>query len=106
MKYEIVEKYTHSAEKKAQEMSQKQGVAKMHLTSDIKNIRTYGHSSKPMVPFWDRCTTHFRTYFNGDWDVHWGKTGVLTFDPWPYVPGSRHLKRVRFFRGCAKLNEA
>ena len=19
-----------------------------------------------------RCTTHFRTYFSGDWDVHWG----------------------------------
>ena len=18
------------------------------------------------------CTTHFRTYFSGDWDVHWG----------------------------------
>ena len=31
-----------------------------------------GHGSKPMVPFWDRCTTHFRTYFSGDWDVHWG----------------------------------
>ena len=29
--------------------------------------------SKPMVPFWGfRCTTHFRTYFSGDWDVHWG----------------------------------
>ena len=25
-----------------------------------------------------RCTTHFRTYFSGDWDVHWGLTGVLT----------------------------
>ena len=24
------------------------------------------------------CTTHFRTYFSGDWDVHWGATGVLT----------------------------
>ena len=24
-------------------------------------------------------TTHFRTYFSGDWHVHWG-TG---FDPWP-----------------------
>ena len=22
--------------------------------------------------------THFRTYFSGDWDVHWGLTGVLT----------------------------
>ena len=24
------------------------------------------------IPFWGRCTTHFRTYFSGDWDVHWG----------------------------------
>ena len=32
--------------------------------------------------FWDpilvgRCTTHFRSYFSGDWDVHWGY-GILT----------------------------
>ena len=26
-------------------------------------------------------TTHFRTYFSGDWDVHWGYD--LGFDPWP-----------------------
>ena len=25
-----------------------------------------------------RCTTHFRTYFGGDWDVHWWLTGILT----------------------------
>ena len=25
----------------------------------------------------DEFTTHFRTYFSGDWDVHWGY-GVLT----------------------------
>ena len=31
-----------------------------------------------MVPSWDRCTTHFRTYFSGDWDVHWGTIWVLT----------------------------
>ena len=29
------------------------------------------------MPFWGRCTTHFRTYFSGDWDVHWGY-GILT----------------------------
>ena len=29
------------------------------------------------IPFWGRCTTHFRTYFTGDWDVHWGY-GLLT----------------------------
>ena len=34
-----------------------------------------------MVPFWGRCTTHFRTNFSGDWDVHWGYN--LDFDPWP-----------------------
>ena len=26
---------------------------------------------------WGRCTTQFRTYFSGDWDVHWGY-GILT----------------------------
>ena len=39
--------------------------------------RVYRHGSKPMVPCWDRCTMHFRTYFNGDWDVQW----VQAFDP-------------------------
>ena len=28
-----------------------------------------GHGTKPMVPFWDRCTTHVRTYFIGDWAI-------------------------------------
>ena len=23
-------------------------------------------------------TTHFRTYFSANWDVHWGLTGLLT----------------------------
>ena len=41
-----------------------------------------GHGSKPMVPFWDRCTTHF-SLFSGDWDVHWG------FDPWPYLASNQ-----------------
>ena len=40
-----------------------------------------GCGSKPTVPFWGRCTTHFRTYVSGDWDVHWGYD--LGFDPWP-----------------------
>ena len=26
---------------------------------------------------WGRCTTHFSTYFSGDWDVHQG-CGILT----------------------------
>ena len=38
---------------------------------------SYGYGSKLMVPFWGRCTTHFKTYFSGDWDVHWGY-GLLT----------------------------
>ena len=32
-------------------------------------------------------TTHFRTYFSGDWDAHWGYD--LDFDPWPYEPQSK-----------------
>ena len=32
-----------------------------------------------MVPFWGRCTTHFRTYFSGGWDVHWGYDLDLMF---------------------------
>ena len=23
------------------------------------------------IPFWGRCTTHFRTFLGGDWDVYW-----------------------------------
>ena len=30
-----------------------------------------------LVSFWGRCITLFRTYFSGDWDVHWGY-GILT----------------------------
>ena len=32
-----------------------------------------------LVPFWlvGEFTTHFRAYFSGDWDVHWGY-GILT----------------------------
>ena len=30
-------------------------------------------------------TTHFRTYFSGDWDVHWGYD--LDFDSWPLAFG-------------------
>ena len=38
-----------------------------------------GCGSKPMVPFWGRCTTHFNPFW-------WGlgcSLGVLAFDPWP-----------------------
>ena len=36
------------------------------------------------IPFWGRCTTHFRTYFSGwiESDVHWEYD--LAFDPWPH----------------------
>ena len=29
-------------------------------------------------PFLGKCTTYFRTYFSGDWDVHWGTIWILT----------------------------
>ena len=32
------------------------------------------HRSKSRS-FWGRCTTHFGTYFSGDWDVHWDPIG-------------------------------
>ena len=32
--------------------------------------KSFGCGSKPMVPSWGRCTTHFGL-FSGDWDVHW-----------------------------------
>ena len=39
----------------------------------------YGGGSKPMGSHFGvgEFTTHFRTYFSGDWDVHWGY-GLLT----------------------------
>ena len=35
------------------------------------------------IPFWlvGEFTTRLRTYFSGDWDVHWGTTRDV--DPWP-----------------------
>ena len=39
----------------------------------LRAIRlSFGWGSKPMVPFWGRCTTHFRTYFSWEWEVYWG----------------------------------
>ena len=45
--------------------------------------RAAGQGSKPMVSHFGvgEFTTHFRTYFSWDWDVHWGYD--LDFDPWP-----------------------
>ena len=34
-----------------------------------------GGGSKPIVPFWGRCTTHFRTYFSGWIGMFTGSTG-------------------------------
>ena len=42
------------------------------------------------IPFWGRFTTHFRTYFSGDWDVHWGYD--LDCDPWPGGCGATKMK--------------
>ena len=35
------------------------------LPPQKKRTHLHGHGSKPMVPFWDRCTTHFAVYFSG-----------------------------------------
>ena len=42
------------------------------------------------IPFWGRCTTHFRTYFSGGWDVHRGITGLLTTAIWVKSQTRRH----------------
>ena len=41
------------------------------------------------IPFWGWCTTHFRTYFSGDWDVHW-RYGILTHGHMPKPSGEFH----------------
>ena len=44
----------------------------------VTSSRSYGRGSKPMAPFWGRCTTHFSP-------VWWGlgcSLGVRAFDPW------------------------
>ena len=48
------------------------------------SLYPYGCGSKPMVPFWGRCTTHVRTYFSG-W-IGSRSLGLtdLDFEPWPY----------------------
>ena len=60
--------------------------------SPKKNSPMYSHTraqrgcgSKPMVPLWGRCTTHFRTYFRGDWDVHWGYGSTIWILPHGHV---------------------
>ena len=58
------------------------------------------------IPFWGfRCTTHFRTDFSGDWDVHWGYD--LDFDPWPDLVKKTSLSvRVLVqFGGAASISD-
>ena len=54
-----------------------QGPQVLALAERWANQGKYGCGSKPTVPFWGRCTTHF-VYFSWDWDVCWGLTRVLT----------------------------
>ena len=63
----------------------------------------YGHGSKPMVPFWDRCTTHFRTYVSGDWDVHWGYE--LGFDKAIFILETRLCCLKASWKVCANFPE-
>ena len=51
------------------------------------------------IPFLGRCTTHFRTYFSGNWDVHGGYD--LAFDPW----WTQSLSPARRFPGkdCSQM---
>ena len=54
-----------------------------------------------LVPFWARRTTHFRTYFSGYWDVHWGYD--LDFDPWPAIKAPSNSKPVTALPPTAQL---
>ena len=45
------------------------------------------------IPFWMVGEfAHFRTYFSGDWNVHWGY-GI--FDPWPFLSIAQPLEAKR-----------
>ena len=59
---------------------------------------TCGHGSKTMVPFWDRCTTHFSLFW-------WGlgcSLGVRGFDPWPCL--NSRLTWIVLANGCKTLD--
>ena len=52
-------------------------------TGHLADNRRLSHSVSEQLavgPFSGRCTTHFGTYFSGDWDVDWGY-GLLTYGP-------------------------
>ena len=46
-------------------------------------------------------TTHFRTYFSGDWDVHWVRLGFLPMPKWRM--GSKGQKEAGQFRDPSYL---
>ena len=51
------------------------------------------------IPFWGRCTTHFRTYFSRDWDVHWGYV-ILTHGHLGVWLKIKQLGLRRFWSTC------
>ena len=56
------------------------------------------------IPFWGAwCTTHFRTYSTGDWDVHWKCD--LDFDPWPHPLSRKELGASGGHRSCSQQGE-
>ena len=57
------------------------------------------------IPFWlvGEFTTHLRTDFSGDWDVHSGHD--LGFDPWPYLCAFVVAGESASLRGKTKVLE-
>ena len=47
--------------------------------SSLEKLISSGCQNRLGIPFWlvGEFTTHFRAFFRGDWDVHWGY-GILT----------------------------
>ena len=56
-----------------------------HVAYPIDRLLPGGGGSKPVQSHFGvfGAPPIFRTYFGGDWDVHWGYD--LDFDPWPCV---------------------
>ena len=67
-----------SAEKNGEVTLTKANEGRQAIVKSQGNI--LGCGSKPMVPFWGRCTTRLN-YFCEDWDIHCRFD--LAFDPWP-----------------------
>ena len=70
----------------------------------------FGHGSKPMLPFWDRCTTHF-VYFSGWIGMFTG--GTAHGHLWPHLgsqclrlaPGYVPLNRLRSPAPCGAFQK-